>query len=210
MKTFGYAAIIFIFLVLVSIFIPNSPLYSPLIDYLQGRAESQWGIEIVNKKAKVNILKGTLTLNDLHVKTSEQSNPTWDLYIKKSFIQIRYSSLIGPAAVLDNVILDSITFVQVTKAGPTIKSGRASTDSTTKKSQENQTNDRKDLPQKNTRIKRFVIRNGSFEFNYQHDSGMKESVKAEDVNLVRKDIILDRKLDAFFRSIMDGAKPILP
>ena len=209
MKTFGYLAIIAIFLVLVSIFIPNSPLYSPLIDYLQNRAESHWGVDIVNKKAKVNVLKGPLTLNDLHVKTSEQSNPTWDLYIKKSLIQISYSSLIGAATVLDNVILDGITFVQVTKAGPTIKSGRASIDSTTKEGQEKQPNDGKDLPKKYTRIKRLVIRNGSFEFNYQHDSGMKESVKAEDVNLVKKDVIFDRKLNSFFRSILDGTKSIL-
>lgn len=212
MKFLGYFAFIAILILLMLIIIPNSPLYSPLIDYIQYRAEMRWGVEIVKKSANVNVLRGTIVLGDLHLKTPETSNPAWELSIEKSIIEISHTSLMDASIVFDNVILNDVKFLQVTKAGPSGESARALGELKKKGAPfpaKTQANKGKKRSKESARIKRLVIRNGSFEFNIQSDSGIKESVKAENVNLVRKDVVLSQNLNDFFRSILGGANPIL-
>ena len=52
------------------------------------------------------------------------------------------------------------------------------------------------------RINRFVVRNGYFEFTYLFHSGMKNTVRATDVFLSKKDMLFDGNPNAFFRSLV--------
>ena len=52
------------------------------------------------------------------------------------------------------------------------------------------------------RIKRLLIRNGHFEFDYLHRSGVENRVKADNISISKEDVFLEGKPNTFFRSIL--------
>ena len=84
MRTSGYIVIVAILILTVLVIVPNSPLYYPLIKYLEWQAKKEWKCDVSTQKADIDILKATLTLKGLYTGTTQASNPTWTLNVKQA------------------------------------------------------------------------------------------------------------------------------
>jgi hypothetical protein len=202
MRTSGYTVIVAILILTVLVIVPNSPLYYPLIKYLEWQAKKEWRCDVSTQKADIDILKATLTLKGLYTGTTQASNPTWTLNVKQAVIRFDYPSLIRRPLVLDAVILDNATFVQETKENPSRKSRPAPKAPKKNESTSGKEHGGEEQRKKQTLIKRLVIRNGTFEFKHHRVDGKMHRVKAEQVSFVRKDVFFDKRINTFFRSII--------
>jgi hypothetical protein len=183
--------------------IPNSPVYRLATDYALKKMETRWGCEVVRNRVYANPLRGTLTLSDLLIKTSEQANPNWRLEIKTAALKIGYLSFIRSNSI-DSLFLDGIVFKQETR-----KSGRAESfgkkdapAAASKKTVSGTSRAKNTIPPEKIRIKRLQIRNGSFEYIRIDASGVKNSTQANQISIVRKDILLVNSPDKFFGSLL--------
>jgi hypothetical protein len=74
------------------------------------------------------------------------------------------------------------------------------------KSQSDKTKDQKNKQsRKHPRIKRLALRKGNVVINILHDSGMIQSVKAENINVAKKDIVFEGNLDGFISLFLNAA-----
>jgi len=194
----GFITIILLICLLALALIPNSPIYDPLINHIQHRVEKNWKCKVVLKKSEVNILRGTLTLNDLQVQTPDNANPNWNFNVNTSVIKIDYRSLVQRHWILSSLFLNNIRFNQLERETPQDVAKKK--DTTTKPTEfDVKTGDEN---KKRVNIRQLIIQNGYFEYSLLHKSGMKDIFKVENVNFNRKNLLFDGKPGLFFKSIL--------
>ena len=208
MKKIGYITIILLIFLLALALIPNSPIYDPLINHIQHRVEKNWECKVVIKKSAVNILRGTLTLNDLQVQTSDNANPNWNLNVNTSVIKIDYNSLVQRQWILSSLLLNNIRFKQLERDTSQDIAKKKDTNTKPTESDDKTSDDEKkgNETKKRVNIKRLIIQNGYFEYSFLHKSEMKDIFKVENVNLNRKNLFFDGKPSLFFKSILNPNK----
>ena len=199
MKKIGFITTVILTILLFTLaLIPNSPIYDPLINHIQHRVGKNWGCKVVIKQSAVNILRGTLTLNGLWVRTPDNNNPIWNLTVKTSVIKIDYRSFLQRQWILSSLLLKDIRFKQTGRESSQVVSPKKSAKIKSTESDYNKGNEAK----KKINIKRLIIQNGYFEYSFFHKSGMKDTFKVEGVNLNRKNLFFYGKPNLFFRSIL--------
>lgn len=213
MKKIQYIAIIFIFLVVSLLFFRQCLLYQPILDHLEKRFERKWGCQVTKRKADVNLLKGSLTFKDVHMMTPENVISRWNLHADQIFIKIDYRSLMSETIIVNKLIVDTVVFRQEKKKSPDSKKKDMLTKGIKKEGKNNYVQKKKSRsrgPRKAVLIKYLLIRDGYFEFYSHTKSGKKGRLQMEHINLSRKEIFLDRKLDVFFRSLFEILNSIKP
>jgi|GEM_PF-3004540 hypothetical protein len=204
MGKIGYSLVIIIVLIGGMILIPNSPVYRLAADYALKKTEIHWGCEVVRNRVYANPLRGTLTLRDLLIKTSEQANPNWRLEIKTAALKIGYLSFIRNHTI-DSLSLDGIVFKQETRESARTESfvGKTAPAAAPEKTVPETSRAKNTIAPEKIRIKRLQIRNGSFEYIRIDASGAKNSTQANQISVVRKDILLVNSPDKFFGSLLN-------
>ena len=199
-----YFIAIVLFLIAMAIFLPKSPLHQVMVNHLQEKVEKKWGCSVAHKEVSLNVLKGTFTIKELFVKTPENSNPKWRLNIQDVVVQVKYLSLFRKNIILNSMILDTVIFKQKEKEGGHSKDVK-------EPAQKVKPVDKEKKPRIQTgkgksygaiRIKRLLIRNGHFEFDYRYRSGVENRVKADNISISKEDVFLEGKPNTFFRSIL--------
>ena len=205
MGKIGYVLFIVIVLIGILMLIPNSPIYPLAAHYALKKMESRWNCKVIEKRISANPLSGTVSLKNLSIKTPEAVNPTWRLQIKSATLKISYLSLIQNKTI-DMLALDGVVFKQEYKeiAGIPPKKEPSQREKPQKSESDPSHPDRAGAPE-GVRIKRLVIRNGSFEYIRIDASGVKKSITANQISVVRKDILLDKRPDEFFIALFRQA-----
>jgi hypothetical protein len=195
--------VVCIVLIGAMILIPNSPAYRLAADYALKKMETRWGCAVVRNRIQVNPLSGTLTLSDFLIETPEKANPNWRLEIKTAALNIDYLSFIRNSTI-ESLFLDGIVFKQEARESVRAESlGKQNVPAAASQKTESGTSREKSTTAaKKIRIKRLQIRNGSFEYIRTDASGVKNSTRASQISVVRKDILLDQRPDEFFRSLL--------
>jgi hypothetical protein len=207
MKKIRYIVVIIVFLFLSLIFLTNIFLYQPILDHLEKRFEKKWGCQVEKRKVELSFLKGSLRFKGIHITPPENAASRWNLSADEIFIQIDYPSLISGNTILDKLTLDKVVFKQNKKEGSDIRRKDILPEIIKKEAKSEHFQKRKAFsrsPRKAILIRYFLIRDGYFEFYYRENSGKEYRLKLEHVNLSKKDLLLGRKLDVFFRSLFEG------
>lgn len=213
MKKIRYIVIITIFLVISLLFFRKFLLYQPILDHFEKRFERKWGCQATMRKADVNLLKGSLTFKDVHMMTPENVVSRWNLHADEIFIQIDYRSLMSETIIINELIVDKVVFRQEKKKSPDSKKKDILPKVIRKEGKNKYVQKKKSRsrdPRKAVLIRYLLIRDGYFEFYYHKNSGEKGRLQMESINLSRKEIFLDRKLDVFFRSLFESLNIIGP
>jgi len=158
-------------------------------------------------------LKGSLTFKDVHMMTPENVVSRWNLHADEIFIQIDYRSLMSETIIINELIVDKVVFRQEKKKSPDSKRKDNLPKVIRKGGKSKHVQKKKDEPRgplKAILIRYLLIRDGYFEFYYHKNSGEKGRLQMEHINLSRKEIFLDRKLDVFFRSLFESLNSIGP
>ncbi len=203
MGKLGYGLLIGIFLIGALILIPNSPIHPLAAHYAQKKMESHWNCTVIEKRLSANPITGRLSLEDLSIKTPESVNPTWHLKIRSATLHIRYLALIREN-VIERLTLDGLVFKQVHKKTAEIPPEKDPPPAAPPHPSEPDTSppDGPGIPE-GLRIKHLAIRNGSFEYIRMEPSGVKHRIAADRISVVRKNVILDKRPDALFQSILN-------
>ena len=198
-----YLLVVCIVLIGAVILIPNSPAYRLAADYALKKMERRWGCAVVRNRLQVNPLSGTLTLSELLIETSEKANPNWRLEIKTAALKIGYLSFIRNNTI-DSLFLDGIVFKQETRVSARAESLEKQNvpAAASQKTESGTSRAKSEIAPEKIRIKRLQIRNGSFEYILTDASGVKNSTRANQISVVRKDILLDKRPDEFFQSLL--------
>jgi len=199
-----YFIAILLFLIATAIFLPKSPLHPLIIDHLQKKIEKKWGCSVAHRQVTLNVLKGTVTIKNLFVKTPENTNPKWRLNIQDVIIRVKLLPLFRKDIILNSMILDTVIFKQQEKESAHIKELNRPTKNVERVDKEENPNIRTEEHQFHgaIRIKRLVIRNGHFEFDYLYHSGVNNTVRADNISISKEDVLLAGTPDTFFRSIL--------
>lgn len=207
MKKFISIVVIIVFLFSSAIFLARFFLCQPILDHLEKRFEKKWGCQVTKRKADFSFLKGSLRFKEIHIMTPENAVSGWNLNADEIFIQIDYPSLIGGNTILDKLTLGKVIFRQSKTEGLDIKKKDMQPRIIKKEAERNHFEKKRPFPRsprKAILVRYFLIRDGYFEFYYSENSGKKGMLKLEHVNLSKKDVLLGRKLDVFFRSLFEG------
>jgi hypothetical protein len=198
-----YLLVVCIVLIGAMILIPNSPAYRLAADYALKKMETRWGCAVVRNRVQVNPLSGTLTLSDFLIETPEKANPNWRLEIKTAELKIGYLSFIRNNTI-DSLFLDGIVFKQETRESARAESlgGKNAPAAASKKIVSGTSRGKNTTTPEKIRIKRLQIRNGSFEYIRIDASGVKNSTRANQISVVRKDILLVNSPDKLFESLL--------
>ena len=207
MKKFAYVVGTIVFLFSSAIFLARFFMGEPLVDYLERRFEKKWGCRVTKREADLSLLKGSLRFKEIRIRTPEDAVTRWNLNADEIFIQIDYPSLISGNTILDRLTLDKVIFRQRNTGGLDMKRSDLLPEMIKREVRSEDFQKRKALsrsPRKAILVRYFLMRDGCFEFHYPENSGKKGMLKLEHVNLSRKDVLVGRKLDAFFRSLFEG------
>ena len=177
MRKLKYFIVPIIVVIVALFFVPNSLLLRPFINHLKNKVEENWKCKIRDTKTSFDLLKGTMRLENLHIKTVRNADISWYLKIGGVTVDVDYSSLIHGSIVLNEVILNDV-FLEMDKK---------SSKKTHTQSQKTQDEPKHDEPEMGILIKNFLIR-GSFEVNYHLDSVLTDSIRVKNVKIGKKDI----------------------
>jgi len=201
MRKFGYVLLFGVFLTGIAMLFPHSPIYPIAVHYVQKKLEARWNCSAVEKRIFANPLAGNLSLEDLRIETAEGVNPAWRLQIKHATVSVRYLPLFREKAI-NRLTLDGVDF----KQEYTEAAGRS-----TQKEPAGQAERRKSPPRpspgdrsatlEGLHINHLVIRDGSFEYIRIDASGGRQRINADHISVVRRNVFLDKRPDAFFHSL---------
>ncbi len=206
MKKIGYITVIVLLLFLTFFILTDSVLYEPVLNRYQTALERKWGCKIVRKGADFDLMKGSLWVKDISMGTNRAVSAKWNLRAKEIFIHIDYFSLVRRNIILKKLILNKVSFKQEYIEALDVEKKDMSQGRAEKRTKKEQTQRKKGRSEKAILVRNFLIKDGSFEFNYLQNSGKKGRFKAEQVNLNKKNIFLDSKPNEFFRSLFGGIK----
>lgn len=206
MKKIGYITVIVLLLFLTFFILTDSVLYEPVLNRYQTALERKWGCKIVRKGADFDLMKGSLWVKDISMVTNRAVFTNWNLRAQEIFIHIDYFSLVRKNIILKKLILNKVSFKQEYVETLDVEKKDMSQGRAEKGTKKEQTQRKKGRSEKAILVRNFLIKDGSFEFNYLQNSGKKGRFKAEQVNLNKKDIFLDGKPNEFFRSLFGGIK----
>jgi len=207
MKKFMSIVVIIVFLFSSAIFLARFFLCQPILDHLEKRFEKKWGCQVTKRKADFSLLKGSLRFEAIHIMTPENAVSGWNLSADEIFIEIHYPSLISGNTVLHKLTLGKVIFRQRKTEGLDIRRKDMLPEIIKKEVRSKDFQEKRPFPRsprKTILVRYFSIRDGYFEFYYSENSGKKGMLKLEHVNLSKKDVLLGRKLDVFFRSLFEG------
>ena len=204
MKKIWCLTIILFVLLLVLVLVPGSPVFNPLVNHAQQRAEDNWDCKIAIRRSSVNLLKSTLTLNDLRAQTQENANPNWHLEVKTSVIRVDYRSLMQRELILSLLFLDQIRFIQLERDTSQDIAQKKDTSKKPAGAEHKAGGEKKKGNEgvKGVNIKRLIVTRGYFEYRFLHQSGRKDVFEVENVNLDSDNLFFHGKPSQFFKSIL--------
>jgi hypothetical protein len=174
MRKIKYFIVLIIVVIVALFFVPNSLLLRPLINHLKSKMEENWKCKIGDRKTSFDLLKGTMRLENLDIKTVRNTDISWHLKIKGVAVDVDYSSIMHGSLILNEVILDDVFLEMDKKPSKKIHTQRQKT---------------QDNPKKGVLIKYLLI-SGSFEVNHRLDSVLTDSIRMKNVKIRRKDVSL--------------------
>lgn len=203
MRKFGYLLLFGVFLIGIAMLIPHSPIYPTAVHYVQKKLEARWNCNVVEKRISANPFTGNLAFEDLLIETAEGVNPTWRLQIKRATVTVRYLPLFRDKTI-DRLTLDGVAFRQeYTEAvGSSSQKEPAGKVERSKLPHSPSPGDRSPTPE-GIHINHLVIRDGSFEHIRIDASGGRQRINADNISVVRRNVFLDKRPDAFFRSVLN-------
>lgn len=202
MNKIKYITSIALFLFISLILFRNSLVYQPILNHLEKRVEKKWDCEIERKSADLNLLKGSLTLKDTHLAAPTNADSRWMLDVDEIFIHIDYSTVFSANLILNELILDGLIFMHGESDSNALKREHITLPMISKQIGKKDPGKEK-IKRKGALIKHLLIRDGRFEFNFFSGTVKSNRVKIELVSLNKRDVFLGRKLDVFFRSLLE-------
>ena len=203
MKYFKHIVIFLPLVLVILILIPNSPLNKPILHQLIKIAEENWKSQITYSEARLNLWKGELAFDELEIGTLEDMGTSWSLAVRNVMVEMDYPSWFMDTLKLNKLMIHDIFFSQrrykisgdqVAKVLPS-PIGNKNADEKTQQSEKKR--------KKRILVKHIIIQ-GRLEVETVYDSGKRDSVKIESININKKDIRFDGRPDAFVLSLINS------
>ncbi len=202
MSKIRYFALAVLCLLIALIFFRNYFVYRPALNHLEKRFEKKWNCEIDKKSADLNLLKGSLTFKDAHLRAPQNAESRWTLDIDEIFIQIDYSSLFSANLIINELILDGLIFRHEEVERNALKEEHMPPPMTPKQIDKEDPG-KGEIKRKGALVRNLLIRNGYFKFHRLTASGRASEITVEHLTINRRDIFLGRELYVFFRSLLE-------
>lgn len=204
MKKLSLVLILITLMMVLLVFIPNSPLNKPILHQLAKVAEENWKSKITYSDASIDLWKGGLVFDGLEIGTSEDASSSWSLAIRNLAVEIDYPSWFMDNLKLNRLVVNDIIFSRHEKKGSDTQIKKLFSEGGGKKNEEKKSQKLENKLKRGILIKHLVIK-GKLELETVDDSGKTDTVKIETFNINKKDILFDGRPDTFLSSILKSA-----
>ena len=201
MKKLFFVLILIALMMVLLVFIPNSPLNKPILHQLAKVAEENWKSKITYSDASINLWKGELVFHELEIKTSKDTESSWSLAIRNLAVEIDYPSWFVDNLKLNKLLIHDIIFSRHEKKGSDIQIKKMFSEVGGKKNEEKKSKKIENKFKSGILIKHLIIQ-GKLELETVYDSGKTDTVKIETFNINKKDVLFDGRPDTFISSIL--------
>jgi len=185
------------------VFIPNSPLNKPILHQLAKVAEENWQSKITYSDARINLWKGELVFDDLEIGTPKDTDSSWSLAIRNLAVEIDYPSWFMDNLKLNKLLVNDIIFSRHEKKGSDTQIKKMFSEVGGKKNKEKKSQPIENKLKSGILIKHLIV-HGKLEIETVDDSGKTDTVKIETFNINKKDVLFDGRPDTFISSIIKG------
>jgi hypothetical protein len=203
MKKLSFGVILIALMIVLLVFIPNSPLNKSILHQLAKVAEENWQSEITYSDASINLWKGALVFDGLEIKTPKDTDSSWSLAIRNLAIEIDYLSWFMENLKLDKLRVHDIIFSRHNKKGSDIQIEKMFSEIGGKKNAAKKSQKIENKLKSGILIKHFIVQ-GKLEIKTVYDSGKTDTVKIETFNINKKDVLFDGRPDTFMSSILNS------
>ena len=204
MKKLSFVLILIALMMVLLVFIPNSPLNKPILHQLAKVAEENWKSKITYSDASINLWKGELVFDELEIGSSEDAGSSWSLAIRKLAVEIDYPSWFMDNLKLNKLMVNDIIFSRHEKKGSDIQIKKMFSEVGGKNNEAKKSQKIENKLKSGILIKHLIIK-GKLELETVDDSGKTDTVKIETFNINKKDILFDGRPDRFMSSILKSA-----
>ena len=204
MKKLSFVLILITLMMVLLIFIPNSPLNKPILHQLAKVVEENWKSKITYSDASINLWKGELVFHELEIKTSKDTESSWSLAIRNLAVEIDYPSWFVDNLKLNKLLIHDIIFSRHEKKGSDIQIKKMFSEVGGKKNEEKKSKKIENKFKSGILIKHLIIQ-GKLELETVYDSGKTDTVKIETFNINKKNVLFDGRPDTFMSSILNSA-----
>jgi len=203
MKKLSFGLILIALMIVLLVFIPNSPLNKSILHQLAKVAEENWQSEITYSDASINLWKGALVFDGLEIKTPKDTDSSWSLAIRNLAIEIDYFSWFMDHLKLNKLRVHDIIFSKHNKKGFDIQIEKMFSEIGGKKNEAKKSQKIENKLKSGILIKHLIVQ-GKLEIETVYDSGKTDTVKIETFNINKKDVLFDGRPDTFMSSILNS------
>ena len=203
MKKLSFVLILIALMMVLLVFIPNSPLNKPILHQLAKVAEENWKSKITYSDASINLWKGELVFDELEIGTSKDAVSSWSLAIRNLAVEVDYPSWFMNNLKLNKLMVHDIIFSRHKKKGSGIQIKKMFSKIGEKNDGAKKSQKIENKLKSGILIKHLIIQ-GKLELETVHDSGKTDTVKIETFNINKKDVLFDGRPDTFISSIIKG------
>jgi hypothetical protein len=203
MKKLSFGVILIALMIVLLVFIPNSPLNKSILHQLAKVAEENWQSEITYSDASINLWKGALVFDGLEIKTPKDTDSSWSLAIRNLAIEIDYFSWFMDHLKLNKLRVHDIIFSRHNKKGSDIQIEKMFSEIGGKRNEEKKSQKIENKLKSGILIKHLIVQ-GKLEIKTVYDSGKTDTVKIETFNINKKDVLFDGRPDTFMSSILNS------
>ena len=204
MKKLSFVLILITLMVVLLVFIPNSPLNKPILYQLAKGAGENWKSKITYSDASINLWKGALVFDELEIETSKEAVSSWSLAIRSLAVEVDYPSWFMDNLQLNKLMVHDIIFSRHNKKGSDIQIKKIFSEVGGKKNEAKKQKKIENKLKSGILIKHLIVQ-GKLELETVYDSGKTDTVKIETFNINKKDVLFDGRPDAFMSSILNSA-----
>ncbi len=203
MKKLSFVLILIALMMVLLVFIPNSPLNKPILHQLAKVAEENWKSKITYSDASINLWKGELVFDELEIGTSKDAVSSWSLAIRNLAVEVDYPSWFMNNLKLNKLMVNDIIFSRHKKKGSGIQIKKMFSKIGEKNDEAKKSQKIENKLKSGILIKHLIIQ-GKLELETVYDSGKTDTVKIETFNINKKNILFDGRPDTFISSIIKG------
>ncbi len=204
MKKLSFGLILITLMIVLLVFIPNSPLNKPILHQLAKVAEENWKSKITYSDASINLWKGELVFDELEIGTSKDAVSSWSLAIRNLAVEVDYPSWFMDNLKLNKLMVNDIIFSRHENKESDIQIKKILSEVVGKKNEEKKSQTIENKLKSGILIKHLIIK-GKLELETVYDSGKTDTVKIETFNINKKNVLFDGRPDTFMSSILNSA-----
>jgi len=201
MKKLSFVLILIALMMVLLVFIPNSPLNKPILHQLAKVAEENWKSKITYSDASINLWKGELVFDELEIGTSKDAVSSWSLAIRNLAVEVDYPSWFMNNLKLNKLMVNDIIFSRHKKKGSGIQIKKMFSKIGEKNDEAKKSQKIENKLKSGILIKHLIIQ-GKLELETVYDSGKTDTVKIETFNINKKNILFDGRPDTFISTIL--------